>query len=1007
MKKNGVTKEIITEDTSLVLNKSDDDDEDEVTTTEEASEDDEDAKTIHYFNLIYTETLRKTFNQKYNSIAELISKLKAHKDTRLNKLINHLVEEEITGNISLRALSKILMRFILKLISPMKIKPNIDKDRAHLKQRDFLRFYLKLFKFTPNSTIVEKSSKKFGYNIIMMACENCENPYLLDLLVKELKGDINETSRDETRCTPLYISCEAGNLDAVKLLTSFGAEVNLGRCTALGSALSEKHHEIVQFLLSLPELAPTQLSDGISPFLLAAQYATAQNFLTLMTRKGVDPNIITVNNESALTLALLRGYKGLADKERDNIVRILLNSSCFTVDCNLVTNGETALFIASRMGNLFAVNKLVDEGAKCNFVATRGHYKGHSVLSIAVYEGYLEIVERLIDVCELDFIKPIVAANLTDQYTLLNLAFASQKSRKENKNTHERIYLLLQKHWTKTHPEQVRTHINKLIKDEKLNELRRWKEFILSTSSLIPDTENTPLHTASANGKTKSINFLITDIHVPVDPQNKKGDTPLHVACRKKQSGAVSQLLTIGADPKKQNNDKENPFTIAKLLKSEACVRAFVEYSFNMGHQLPSAESARADNDELLAKIIDEFLPPAPEKPSENPVVEDFPQKTKKKRKKKKNRNKRELIEAATNQEHTDVKNLTYLEHNTPQDDAVVVVELESNEIQDPHNINEVEITLPLLSHEMNDPKIDSQRNSTEGHTTPPLPAEDSPKATHQDIETQNNSAEGDSTLELSAEIMAPEIEGQEEPAPEQIIPIESELNDIVDEENSSYSKQSTSQELSPKEIQSPSPQPEDEDGHSIPEDKSQEETENESKEDQSEEDFLAVSREDESEEETNNLPAEDPSLEKVAILPSPPPSPLRSRSFFSHTIRPTPNVDFNAKLFSELKDAIENEFRYILSDPAHVFVKASLQNLIDYYQRLKYFAIIEKISEDSPVLSFIRELRDHTLLYGLDINRNVKHWQSKAIKLFQTMLDRDGIFQLDYVQTNEFSAGY
>ena len=134
---------------------------------------------------------------------------------------------------------------------------------------------------------------------------------------------------------------------------------------------------------------------------------------------------------------------------------------------------------------------------------------------------------------------------------------------------------------------------------------------------------------------------------------------------------------------------------MARVVNNESCIRTFVQYSFNMGNELPSAESARADNDHLLAKVIDEFLPPTPEMAPEQPLVEVVPPKPKNKPKKKKNRNKS-----------------THKEEAVPQDT------LEPS---------------PATKHQ----DIQAPNNSAEDEITPPLPTEPSPEMIHSEIAAQ------------------------------------------------------------------------------------------------------------------------------------------------------------------------------------------------------------------------------------------------------------------------------
>lgn len=68
-------------------------------------------------------------------------------------------------------------------------------------------------------------------------------------MLLDYKADPNFT--DYLNVTPLFRACTHGNLDAVKVLISRGADLNLSRkggCTPLDISISEKHDEIVQLL---------------------------------------------------------------------------------------------------------------------------------------------------------------------------------------------------------------------------------------------------------------------------------------------------------------------------------------------------------------------------------------------------------------------------------------------------------------------------------------------------------------------------------------------------------------------------------------------------------------------------------------------------------------------------------------------------------------------------------------------------------------------------------------
>ncbi len=958
-----------------------DEEDDSLPTTEEVDEDDESNEGYELLEAVLIETVRNILSKKYDSLEQLILILKKHKDHRIIKLTDHLSHSGITTTITPKSLFNSLMKFIILYLKVAKIKIGEDIKTKHLNQRNDLKFFLSVFNFNPNMRVTEKKHDKLGLNILMIACENTKNPLIVELLVKELKADIHDVSHDGRRYSPLHIACEMGNLKAVEILVEAGANINAGKFTPLGIALSEKNHDIVTFLLSQKTIDASQFSGDADPYLLAAQYGTANNFLAIMTKKGVDPNVTTISDESALSIALSRAQKARPDNERDLIIRILLKASRFTLNIDLPANGETPLFIASRLGNLFALNLLLEKGANCNYIVNRGVYKGFSVLGIAIYEGNLEIVSHLLEICDLNFVTRFFITSLNKQFTLLGLATANPDVKKEDKDKHANIFTLLKKKWVELNPEQVRTYINKLIKDENILELRCWKTFLLSHNSNIPETGNTPLHVACSNGKVSIIHFLVSEIGVPLNTKNNTGDTPMHLACKKKKALALSALLDLGADPEQENDQKETPFIFAKKSNNEACIRAFIQYLHTMGNKMPSLESARANNDTLLASIIEEFITPKKlpigDASAEKTVI-SIPAKNKNKKRANKITQKSTAHHNNTNQKST--------EPLSPEEI------LQSNDTENHLTMNDITPPLPTLPSQL---KISS---STDEDISPPL--EDRHSESEKDERFAHDGSNADETAGL------PDYEIEETPDHVADRPTE---DNITEEENSSFIEIPSDKKSPQQSSHSDSEAQEKDDNsscveqseHSSEEDNS-EETRSSHYEDSSEIPSTHSHENNDSEEENegeNTSSEVSPSeLIVVAVLETPQTSPTKFRSCFPQTIwpqfqnetytsppsSPPHYVNINTVLYSELKERIDDQLQYICSDPPPVMVKATLQVLIDYYPSLNYFATIGEIPNDDPVLNFIRDLRNYTLMNLLDINTNVDYWQSKAIKLAQ-----------------------
>jgi ankyrin repeat protein len=58
-----------------------------------------------------------------------------------------------------------------------------------------------------------------------------------------------------------------------------------------------------------------------------------------------------------------------------------------------------------------------------------------------------------------------------------------------------------------------------------------------------------PVHIAAYVGNIEIIKCLIQDSHISPSTQDSDGNTPLHVACSEGHPGAVTLLLSLGADP--------------------------------------------------------------------------------------------------------------------------------------------------------------------------------------------------------------------------------------------------------------------------------------------------------------------------------------------------------------------------------------------------------------------------------------------------------------------------
>jgi ankyrin repeat protein len=233
-------------------------------------------------------------------------------------------------------------------------------------------------------------------------------------------ADANQTT--EYGWTPLLTAINNRNYALARLFVERGADVNLpnkGGWTPLYLATDNRnieggdypvpkpdldHLEIVRVLLErganpnarIRENTLTRtiftmqwfFEDGATPFIRAAQSSDTA-LMTLLLRHGADPNVASVNGDTALTAAAGIGWVEGVTYERsreENVeaVRMLLDLGLDPNHAN--REGRTALMGAALKGRNAVIQLLVDRGARLD-TRDRGSRDTERVGSVAA--GYL------------------------------------------------------------------------------------------------------------------------------------------------------------------------------------------------------------------------------------------------------------------------------------------------------------------------------------------------------------------------------------------------------------------------------------------------------------------------------------------------------------------------------------------------------------------------------------------------------------------------------------------
>jgi ankyrin repeat protein len=574
------------------------------------------------------EATRDIIKKCRSSKSQLIAKLSIVDHPVTKSLIKHLSSKKIPEELSEKKLKEHLLKHTKELIFHKKNYDNspTNGDRTllnHHEDIEKLKFSLSAFDFDADTVLTHGDEK--GYTLLMLTCEKSKHLHLLKYLVNKLQTErpkasametINETIRSGTLRgrTALHLACRNGNVDGVEFLLEKGADPNAGKITPLGDAFTEEQHEVVECLLKHKSVDANQCSNGIPRLLLAAQHSNTRIIVTLIVVNNANPNIKGPNKESILQLLLMRPVDKDDRKDRNTAILFLLNSKLFELDLNTPCQDQTLIFMATRMGYPLAVQLLLEKGDNPHTLIKRGPYQGHNAISIAIFEGHLDIVKRFIEeankakVVKLDFETPFTTKQFNMPLRLMEIAeFRRLESYRPN---YAPVIQALHSHWVATNPGQVRTHIGRLIKADRDDTLMLWEHFLLSDQGIDPITGNTPLHIASKHGKMKSLSTLIEYVQVSIDTINKKGNSSLHFACENKNEGAVEFLLDCRSNLNLYNEDQETPFDIANRRNNEDCLRLLLKKRAAMKTILPSIEEAISTQRHALAKILLENISP-------------------------------------------------------------------------------------------------------------------------------------------------------------------------------------------------------------------------------------------------------------------------------------------------------------------------------------------------------------------------------------------------------------
>ena len=181
----------------------------------------------------------------------------------------------------------------------------------------------------------------------------------------------------------LQLAAARGQTDMVAVMLDKGAdinEMNRNGKTPLMMAAANGHTETVELLLKRHAAIDAKDIDGVTALMMAASSGET-NTVAALIKAGASVNVVNAYNSSAVTNAAFFNQVATLDE-------LLKSKEKVKPDI-----GETALLIASGLGNDKIIQHLLDYGVDCN---ARGK-NGRTPLMAAVEFKHLSTVELLLN----------------------------------------------------------------------------------------------------------------------------------------------------------------------------------------------------------------------------------------------------------------------------------------------------------------------------------------------------------------------------------------------------------------------------------------------------------------------------------------------------------------------------------------------------------------------------------------------------------------------------------
>ncbi|XP_031331829.1 uncharacterized protein LOC116162352 [Photinus pyralis] len=385
--------------------------------------------------------------------------------------------------------------------------------------------------------------------------------------------------------TPLLIALKSLHVRIARLLLSKGAHVD--GCDSLGMtclhyAAKTGLMDLVEVILDRGVEINRRSNEGETPLSLALSRKSV-DIVLLLLRRGADPNIPDGNGCNGLHRAI--------ESKLTSVVTALLEHGCDMDHRDY--EGEAPLFTALRLDAVSIVKLLLARGAD----ASATNASGSTCLHVAT--SYFTLMEEFlkmgldVNAADINGNTPLIIASEERRATLMNLLIANGADPlAENNEGYTALHHAAQFGLTDSIVDLLNrgADINKITRAGEtplLLHIRDWQLETITTRLLLSrgadvnvadlETGDSLLHSATDKCQTGVVHVLL-NYSVDLQARNNDGDTALHLAIRREHFEVTKLLLVKGADANGRNNGGDTCLHSAVSTESCEMVMALLQH---------------------------------------------------------------------------------------------------------------------------------------------------------------------------------------------------------------------------------------------------------------------------------------------------------------------------------------------------------------------------------------------------------------------------------------------